>query len=137
MGPVGIAHPAEMVPGGRDGCPPAQGQGATATSLALLASAWRPRCCRRCFPVAQWGHGARWGCGCPEPPVPLRSRLWWSSGPLHAVTWAGGTSPPLSIFRIAGSGEKMYFWSLICFSFRVYIFFFPLLILNGPKPLTS
>lgn len=62
---------------------------------------------------------------CPEPPMALWTRLRRSDGPLHAITWAGGTSPLLSIFRIAGSGEKMYFWSLICFSFRIYFFFPP------------
>lgn len=80
----------------------------------------------------------------PELPMPAQSHGDGDravSGPWLAVMWAGGgTSPPLSFFRIAGSGEKKsIFGGFICFSSRVDFFFFffliPLLILNGPKPL--
>lgn len=103
----------------------------------------QPRCC-------PW-----WGCApssvpaVPSPRGGARCRCpcavtqGGSSGALCApITWASGTNPPLSIFRIAGSGEKknnnnVFLESFVCLSSRIY-FSFPLLfILSGPKPLWS
>lgn len=59
----------------------------------------------------------------PVPPCRYARRL--QRRPLRAITWAGGTNPPLSIFRIAGSGEKMYFWRVSFASAPESIFLFP------------